>query len=252
MDEVRRIGAFLNALRKHWGPLVSGAVIGIVGYGVQVLSGEDIADERTGVVRHDPLLPWWWFGIAIAIALFIACYLTWRDAHLSLVAAGLTAPPRVFTTATVDELADLPRGHSSLHVKNVIAPHLGTWLRATGQVQDVSKRDWGKRHYHVRVTVPDDHIWSNRTNLFIECTDEVQGARAATLSIGQFVDVVGRINEIEAHGITLTEGELDRIEVPDDYKAKRAEDEAQKSLWASIGENVGKPPPSPKRKRKKK
>ena len=111
---------------------------------------------------------------------------------------------RLLVNATPAELRALHKQHTSLHTQRIAEPYIGKWLKVSGRLHDVSKYSsttFVTLEADSPLKIPD-------ITLKLRFDDSVWGDRLALLHRGDHVSIIGKIEEISAVTITLTDCEL--------------------------------------------
>ena len=109
---------------------------------------------------------------------------------------------RVFITATPERLTGFYRDHLAIQARTLIKPYLGKWMTVSGPLENVDPHWTGGGASVTLAYRP------GVGSIFMNFTDEELVDRLSTMERGQEITVIGRIETIEEHFLTLNDCEL--------------------------------------------
>jgi hypothetical protein len=120
------------------------------------------------------------------------------------------------TTCTDHEFADsgpreimkVIRQNTTIQAEKLVRPYHGKWLRLTGPVRDIGA--WHADASFAQVTL--QNFCSGDSYVFFHFNDEaIVQNRLSLLNVDTKITIVGKITEIYALGITLSECKLESV-----------------------------------------
>lgn len=164
---------YLNALWREWRLLLTGGSI------IAVLAIWSFATGKP--------IPQKFAWLILGVTFIVASFMTWRR-------EASRREGRVYVEDPANTLCSLYVEHTEITADRLARPYLGKWLRAFGEICDVSTTIYGK--YWVYVTTED------RPSFHLEFDNEWMD-QVAILRKGQQIAVAGQIAAITSGSISL-------------------------------------------------
>lgn len=113
---------------------------------------------------------------------------------------------RIFSRRTPEELVALVKDHTGWTASDLTRPHIGTWLRIEGTVDNISPPS--DHTITVSVDLSRGHLMRSMLLVFLSFDKTRWRDRLRILTIGDPITVIGKIRQIDKETMNLEECEL--------------------------------------------